>query len=109
MKRIMLRKSLFTLTAVASLITANHAAIADDHWVVSPGEQIVNESNFPGATEKTELTLASGAPAATVVNPVQASFTLAGNQLPPPGLALEIRSGSNIRFAKNGEIKVIMK
>ena len=121
----MLRRSLFTLTAVASLITANHATIADDHQALSPGEQIVNESifppatvpldpskasayspvNFPGAAEETELTLASGAPAATVVNPVQASFTLAGNQLPPPGLTLEIRSGSNIRFAKNGEIK----
>ena len=79
----MLRKSLFTLTAVASLITANHAAIADDHRALSPGEQIVNESIFPpgtvpldpskastyspvfpGAIEKTELTLASGAPAA---------------------------------------------
>jgi hypothetical protein len=120
MKRIILRKFLFTLAAVASLIAAKHAAIADDHRAVSPGEQIVNESIFPprtvpldpskasayspvyfsGATEKTELTLASGAPAATVVNPAQASFTLACNQLPPPGLALEIRSGSNIRFAK---------
>ena len=84
MKRIILSKFLFTLAAVASLITANQAAIADDQRALSPGEQIVNESifppgtvpldpskastyspvYFPGAIEKTELTLASGAPAA---------------------------------------------
>ena len=46
----MLRRSLFTLTAVASLITANHATIADDHQALSPGEQIVSESIFPPGT-----------------------------------------------------------
>jgi hypothetical protein len=91
MKRIILRKSLFTLTAVASLTTANHAAIADDHRALSPGEQIVNESifppgtvpldpskasayspvYFPGAIDEIVITLASGAPAATVVNPLK--------------------------------------
>ena len=46
----MLKKSLFTLTAIASLVTANHAAIADDHRALSLGEQIVNESIFPPGT-----------------------------------------------------------
>jgi hypothetical protein len=105
MKRIILRNFLFSLAAVASLITMNHAAIADDQQALSPGELMVNESIFPPGTvpldiENTELTLAFGAP---VVNPVQAYFTLACNQLPPPGLSLEIRPDSNIRFAKTGK------